>query len=60
MAAIFAAPVIPRLKEHIALKGEKTKRISEAIMGITMVLLFICALSFVIAGQNNPFMYGNF
>lgn len=60
LAAIFAAPVIPRLKEHIALKGEKTKRISEAIMGITMVLLFICALSFVIAGQNNPFMYGNF
>ena len=59
-AILFAVPVIPKLKEYIASKGEFKDRIAEAIMGIVMILLFICALSFVIAGQNNPFLYGNF
>lgn len=59
-AILFAVPIIPRLKEYIASKGERKDRIAKAIMALVMVLLFICALSFVIAGQNNPFLYGNF
>ncbi len=60
LALVFATPAIPRLIKRIVSKGKKTKSISEVFIGITMVLLFICALSFVIAGQNNPFLYGNF
>lgn len=60
LSILFATPVIPKLKEYMAAKGERAYRIAGMFMGLTMIALFICSLSFVIAGQNNPFLYGNF
>lgn len=57
---LFSVPIIPRIKQYFQSKGEKAAAVSKCIMALIIGMLFICALSFVIAGQNNPFLYGNF
>ena len=59
-ALVLATPVIPYLKRFFAAKGSKAARGAECVMAVLMGILFMFALSSVIAGQNNPFMYGNF
>lgn len=59
-AALFAMPVVPWIKDYVSSKGEKQSVAFSSIMALAMGVLFILALSFVIAGQNNPFLYGNF
>ena len=59
-ALVLATPAIPYLKRFFASKGSKAARGAECVTAVLMGILFIFALSSVIAGQNNPFMYGNF
>lgn len=60
MAIIFATPVIPYFYKYFASKNSKTAMGIEVASAVLKGFLFIYALSFVIAGQNNPFLYGNF
>lgn len=60
VAIIFSAPVISKIKELTEKKIKKFRFVVGAVEAIVLMLLFICAMSFVIAGQNNPFLYGNF
>lgn len=59
-ALLFSAPIVPRIKQYLQSKGAKVSIVGNSIMALILGVLFICALSFVIAGQNNPFLYGNF
>lgn len=56
---ILAMPVIPWLKEK-ASKNKTTSRVVDVVCAVILCGLFLWALSFVVAGQNNPFMYANF
>lgn len=56
---ILAMPVIPWLKEK-ASKNKTTSRVADVVCAVILCGLFLWALSFVVAGQNNPFMYANF
>lgn len=58
-AILFAMPVIPILKSWLC-QNSKLQRVGNIALTILLSFLFIWAISFVIAGQNNPFLYGNF
>ncbi len=58
-AILFATPVIPKLKSWLC-QSKKRQQIGSVLFSVLLSILFIYAVSFVIAGQNNPFLYGNF
>ena len=60
VALILATPAIPYLKNYFISKNDRFAKATDIVTVILMILVFIYALSFVIAGQNNPFLYGNF
>lgn len=58
-AVIFATPIIPWIKQ----KTEKNKalgKVRDIVFAVALGCLFIWGVSFIVAGQNNPFMYANF
>ncbi len=62
-AVLFAVPVVPFLREKCregkgVFKG--TFPIYQAVSAAGLLLCFAAALSLVISGQNNPFLYANF
>ena len=56
---IFAMPVIPWIKEK-ASKNKTASRVVDVVCAVALCVMFLWALSFVVAGQNNPFMYASF
>lgn len=56
---IFAMPVIPWIKNKAA-DHRGASRVVDVVCAIALCGLFIWGVSFVVAGQNNPFMYANF
>ena len=56
---IFAMPVIPWIKDKVA-KNKVASCTVDVVCAVALCGLFIWAVSFVVAGQNNPFMYANF
>ena len=59
IAVILCFPLVPWLDKK--LKGKKAAHIIfKAVTAAIVLFAFIWALSFVIAGLNNPFAYGNF
>lgn len=58
-AVIFAFPVIPYIKKKMSSDRYQTF-IWETVFTVINLLLFIWAISFVVAGVNNPFAYANF
>ena len=59
VALILCVPVVPGLDER--LKDKKVAHgVYEASVALITVAAFIWAISFVVAGQNNPFVYANF
>ena len=59
-AVLFAIPVIPKLKEYLYQKNKTAYAIANIVLAGALAALFAAAISFVMAGQNNPFLYGNF
>lgn len=59
-AVVFAAPVIPKIKEILSKHDGALSKAADIMMACILTLLFIFSISFIIAGQNNPFLYGNF
>ena len=54
-AVLFCFPVIPMIEKKL-----KHKRIYDVIYGLLLLAGFMLAVSFIVSGQNNPFLYGNF
>lgn len=58
-ALLFATPIASKLKSWLS-ENDRRNQVGSIVMAGILCLLFIWAVSFVIAGQNNPFLYGNF
>ncbi len=58
-AILFATPVIPWVEKKVE-KSKVLSNIYNVIFVISLSAMFLWALSYVIAGQNNPFAYANF
>ena len=59
-AIILATPVVPKFKEVLSKHDGVISKAADVCMASILIVLFIFSISFVIAGQNNPFLYGNF
>ncbi len=59
VAIVFSIPVIPWIKEKTK-NNKYMYALYEILSSIIIVGAFIWAISFVVAGQNNPFAYANF
>lgn len=61
IAVLFCFPVVPWLESKISRSRYVAlyKVFSHSIAMLT-IMLFLWAVSFVVMGQNNPFVYGNF
>ncbi len=58
-AIIFSMPIIPKINEMVKNDG-KYRILYETVMAVLVIVAFIWSISFVVAGQNNPFAYANF
>lgn len=59
VAIILCFPVVPKIEDR--LKNNKVMYIIfETVAVVITALAFIWAVSYVVAGQNNPFAYANF
>ncbi len=58
VAIIFSMPICIRIREGIT--NKKIKNVYEIVEGIVLVSLFVISVSFIVSGQNSPFLYGNF
>lgn len=56
---VFAAPVAGILKNKLC-KNAKVAMVSEYALSIIYMFLFIWAVSFIVLGSHNPFIYFNF
>lgn len=59
VAIFFTMPVVPKIKMWIC-QNKKRLQIGSIVFAFLLSFLFVWSISFVIAGQNNPFLYGNF
>lgn len=55
---LLCFPIMPVIEKY--LKKTEASTVIWNIGILANVLLFLCAISFVVAGQNNPFAYANF
>lgn len=58
-AVILCFPIIPWIGKRIESK-KGLYMIYEAALMVAVGALYICAISFLVSGQNNPFAYANF
>lgn len=56
---IFAMPVIPWIRNRVA-QNKLVSCVVDVMCAVVLCGLFIWSVSFVVAGQNNPFMDANF
>lgn len=59
MGIVFALPIAPKLS-NIIYKHEKIASIINVILPLGYMLVFLWAVSFLILGAHNPFIYFNF
>lgn len=59
LSLFFCVPVVPFIKNKMKDKKVATMTI-DIVSAVGVILMFAAALSFIVAGQNNPFLYGNF
>lgn len=59
LSLIFAMPIVPKLKK-ICAKNSVGKIIYDVVTAVFIIGAFFVSLSFVVSGQNSPFLYANF
>ena len=59
MAMLFAVPIYPYMEKKFE-NNKYLKKTYGIISGLVILGAFTLAISFIISGQNNPFLYGNF
>ena len=59
IAILLSTPIVPVISRK--LEKKKTARILfETVMALIVIGAFLWSVSFIVAGQNNPFTYANF
>lgn len=58
VAIIFSTPICNEIKKRVS--NKKVLIMYEIVEGVVLVALFIVSVSFIVSGQNSPFLYGNF
>jgi len=58
IAIIFSVPVLRYLEEYVCRRNKKW--ILEIVESIVYVILFLFAISYLVTGAHNPFIYFNF
>lgn len=59
IAIILCTPVVPKLADKLK-KKRAFSLLFDGLISLIVLGAFIWAISFVVAGQNNPFAYANF
>lgn len=59
VAVVLCFPIVPWVRKKLVDKAAAFK-VFELVEYVVIITAFIWALSFVVAGQNNPFAYANF
>lgn len=59
VAILFCFPIVPKLRMWSE-RSEHRKKVVEIGLELIVFCGFVVAMSFVVAGQNNPFAYANF
>jgi len=59
LGALFSIPIMPAVMNTVE-KSKISKRIGEVLIPILCMCVFIWAVSFLILGVHNPFIYFNF
>ena len=59
LAIILAIPLLPRLKQLLT-QRRATEVGYHIVYAVVISAAFMMALSLVVSGQNNPFLYANF
>lgn len=59
-ALILVFPIYPKIRKYIESKNKKIQLVFNFCLSIALMLAFIIAFSFMISGNNNPFVYANF
>lgn len=59
IAVLFSMPLLPAL-ENLCQKHAALRRLYDILYVLFVTAVFLMAVSFVISGQNSPFLYGNF
>lgn len=59
LAVVFVFPIYPYFEKRF-INNRRLIGIYNVVSGFVIVGAFVLALSFIISGQNNPFLYGNF
>jgi alginate O-acetyltransferase complex protein AlgI len=59
-SAVFSLPVAPLLRKKLMSAGERTRRAADAAYTAALLLMFVVAVSYMIKGTYNPFIYFNF
>lgn len=58
-ALLFCFPIVPWIERKVQ-DNRTCRTVFEVIRGLAVLFLFAVAVSFVVSGQNNPFVYANF
>lgn len=56
---LLCAPVVPAIEKRLS-TNSAARAVFDTIKVVLVMLLFVWSISFVVAGQNNPFAYANF
>jgi len=59
IAILFSFPIVPKMDEKIEQK-KALSTVYEVVKMLIIIVGFLLAMSFAVAGQNNPFAYANF
>ncbi len=59
-SVVFALPIAPYFRKKVEAFGEKARRTANAAYTAALLLLFVVAISYMIKGTYNPFIYFNF
>ena len=59
-AAVFAVPVAPWLRKKIDALSKAPKAVCDVLYTVCVFALFLVAISYIVKGSYNPFIYFNF
>lgn len=59
-AAVFALPVAPKIRKKVDTMPKVPKAICDVLYVIGIFALFLVAISYIVKGSYNPFIYFNF
>ena len=59
MAVVLCFPVVPWIRNKTQNNEAMAKLFDISVYSI-VILSFVLSISFIVAGQNNPFVYANF